>query len=830
MAEENTSEKKQMNNLHVYALLTSDKPNAFDLQLLTADEKNKFVFKLIANLQTENSACGNVPYLYYLEVPNEADGYAQIITSYYLRISEAGVVSNWHYHEDVEVKQRQWFRVNEVNRQFLFSVDFQRGALRSKPPCNGVSNWDQLWQYTYFIIKQNDLDLYDLFIDQFSMKHVEFEQISDIDSFFQQCFTFLPTIRKALDDDVYVSIILVRMFGLLNSGQKSLQKQESISYIDVILQSILNKIEPFFNLISENWWLLVKDGLTNLLYFKLQLYTMSQNNDSITFINLIPHTNQYQKQVADNVAKKIISSNIKPTQPNWLDLFRMTTDDILIIDCLQLANSFTEYIDYAERILNSKTIPDVKEKISDNLRLMIEKNRFQLTLENIQLLFKTLKTNCTSNLCNILEQSQQLSSCITNSLNSLIITEKKQLSLIHQILNIYYNPYLLQFISKLNYITSTLTKHNFTTASLLSTFYIEWFNCFLCDPNCTNSDEETRNFRYFLDNWLKQFTQYLRPYAEFIKLLDALVPMLEKSEIQNKIPSPRLGIFVEHILFIYTKQESDLIIRVNQIGTCVTNTKFLNAFKLHFQNNVVQTHLYKMKRMNIDSPLYLLLQSAKKNPNIKLTVELMEICADAIKLDTNDIYSDAIENPDENSFISLILFEPRFRKFNIHQSAVNELKNFLKRKQEIGLQPDDLNRTRGLSRKQKYQFDKIWEYVQQFCGQQPSMEKLLNTAHKEMEEKSTIKEKVQTCLSTYCKNANDIQQYQSVIDQVTQQLTNDVIKSIQIPNEILQLVPFSDVLNPYNMSKTWLNYRQNEHNNLYTGKLEWIFITCKSNC
>jgi hypothetical protein len=226
-----------------------------------------------------------------------------------------------------------------------------------------------------------------------------------------------------------------------------------------------------------------------------------------------------------------------------------------------------------------------------------------------------------------------------------------------------------------------------------------------------------------------------------------------------------------------------------------------------------------MKRMDIHSPLYLLLQNAKKHPNIKLTVELMEICTDTIKLDDNDIYVGAIENPDENSFISFILFDSYFRTFKIHQAAVKELKKFLKRKQEIGLQPDDLNRTKRLSRKQKNQFDKIWKYVQQFCGQQPSMEKLLNIADKELQEKSTIKEKVQTCLKTYCKDANDIQQYQLAIDRLTQQLTNSSIKSIQISDEILQLVQFADVLNPYNLSKTWLNFRQNERNNLYISKL-----------
>jgi hypothetical protein len=135
---------------------------------------------------------------------------------------------------------------------------------------------------------------------------------------------------------------------------------------------------------------------------------------------------------------------------------------------------------------------------------------------------------------------------------------------------------------------------------------------------------------------------------------------------------------------------------------------------------------------------------------------------------------------------------------------------------------------RKFSRNQKIQFDKIWQYVQQFRGKEPSMEILLNTAHKEMEEKSMIKEKVQICLANYCKQADDIEQYESAIDQLTQHLTNNTIKSIQIPKEILELVPFIDILNPYNMSKTWLNFRQNKQNRLNISKLDPLFIRYKS--
>ncbi|CAF2518706.1 unnamed protein product [Rotaria sp. Silwood2] len=652
-----------MNNLHIYALLRSDKPDDFDLQLLTDKEEKKLLFKRIANLQAEKPVVGGLPYLYYLEFTNETGKYAQSITSYYLRISAAGTISNWHYQEDKELRKRQWFDVNAVNHQFLLSVDFQRGTWRTKPPCTSVLYWDQLWQYTYFIIQQNDIDLFDRFIEQFSITCIDFSQPIDVDLFFQQCFIYLPTIRNVWDDIVHVSIVIVRMIGLLNIGQRPLQKQESIAYIDMLLQSILNKIEPFFNSINENHWLLVKDGLTNLLSLKFQIYAASQKNDSITFINLIPHTHQYQQQVADSVAKQITLSNIKPTQPNWLDLFKMTTDDHLILECLQLANTFKEYINYAERLLNSKTIQNIKEHISDNLKAMIRKNHFELTFENILFLFKTLKTDCKDDLRNILEQSEELSSYIANYLNMLRITDKNQLRSLYQVFNEYYNPYLLRYIGKTSYISNILKQHNFVESRLLTEFHIEWFNCFLCDPHYTNSDEEASNFRYFLDNWLKQFTHHLPAYIDLIKSLDILIPMLENSENKNKTSTSR-----------------------------------------------------------------------------------------------------------------------------------------------------DINYSKRFTEAQKRQFDKIWQYVQKFRGQQPSMAILLNNARKEMEEKSKIKEKVQTCLKMYCEKADDIQQYQLIIDDLTQQLITNAIKSIQIPNEILGLVPFADVLNPYNSSKAWLSFRQNQQN------------------
>ena len=242
--------------------------NDFELQLLTGNEREKFVFERIANLQRENSYSGSLPYLYRLKLANVPDEHTQPLSSYYLRISAAGIVTSWHYQEEKELRMRQLFNENEVNNQFLFSIDCQHGKLGTKPPCTNVSNWDHLWQYTYFIIKQNNRQLYDVFIDQFSTKFINLEYLIDIDNFFQQCFTYLPSIRKALDDTIDVSIILIRMIGLLNTGQRVVQKRESILYIDILLGSILNNTEQFFNSLNGNAWLLVKDGLTKLLYFK----------------------------------------------------------------------------------------------------------------------------------------------------------------------------------------------------------------------------------------------------------------------------------------------------------------------------------------------------------------------------------------------------------------------------------------------------------------------------------------------------------------------------------------------------------------------------------
>jgi hypothetical protein len=362
----------------------------------------------------------------------------------------------------------------------------------------------------------------------------------------------------------------------------------------------------------------------------------------------------------------------------------------------------------------------------------------------------------------------------------------------------------------------------------VSAFYIEWFKCFLCDTHYANSEEEKKHFQYLLDSWLKKFTLHLRAYVNFIKSLDKLIPMLEKNENTNTSPSPRLVIFLEKILSEYTAKEPDLIKRVNEIGTNVTNEKFLDAFKLHFKKTIVPKELHHMKTMDIYSPLYLLLQNTKKGLNIKLTVELMEICTEAIQLGENYVYVAAIIEPNEDSLLSLVLFNPYLQKFNIHQAAVKELKKILEKRQRDGFQLNDLNNLRKFSRNQKIQFDKIWQYVQQFRGKEPSMEILLNTAHKEMEEKSMIKEKVQICLANYCKQADDIEQYESAIDQLTQHLTNNTIKSIQIPKEILELVPFIDILNPYNMSKTWLNFRQNKQNRLNISKLDPLFIRYKS--
>ncbi|CAF1198125.1 unnamed protein product, partial [Didymodactylos carnosus] len=614
---------------------------------------------------------------------------------------------------------------------------------------------------------------YDTFIDQFSGECSNFAQKVDVADFFYQCFKYLPEVEKEIEENIYVSVILVRMIGLLHFDEKNTLTENGIRFIDILLQRISNEMEIFFGKMKNTDWLLVTDGLTNLLWLKFQFYHISPENDTITFLSRVPNADQkQQQQIADLIAKKSLSSNFIIQQPNWLDLFTMTTDDALIVECLHLATTFTDYIMYAERLLNTKTVPDIQEKIANKLQQLIEENHFEITLENILLFFQSLQTNCTDDLCNIIEKCQELPSVIANYLNKVRINDINQLNSIRQILTEYYNPFLLGSIIKTQYIITLLTRHSFTKSGELGTFYTKWFNCFLCDPYHDNTKEETEIFQYLLSEWLRQITLNREIYSDLIKSIDILIEMLENTENKNNVPSLCVNIFLQSILTLYFNGKQDLFRLINEIEINIRNNRFIEAFKIKYKINVAEKNQFIMKQMNnMQNPLIQLLQNAKKYPTSRLIPNLMEICTDIITLRNSEIFLESISSPDRESFLSLILFEPHFKNFKIHQAALNEL-------------------------------------LERVHKKQTSMGLLFSAASREMEEKLNIKKKVQLCLTTYCREADDFDQLQILIDQTTKQLTSATIKSVQIPNELTQVIPFAGVLNRYSTSETWYNYRK----------------------
>ncbi|CAF1079346.1 unnamed protein product [Didymodactylos carnosus] len=93
--EENITDADQSFDLQVYTLLSSDKTDDFNLQLITVGDK-KFIFDRVESLRLPHDDSDAVSYLYHLKLTGEPE-LCSSITAFSLRLSTAGKMIKRHH-------------------------------------------------------------------------------------------------------------------------------------------------------------------------------------------------------------------------------------------------------------------------------------------------------------------------------------------------------------------------------------------------------------------------------------------------------------------------------------------------------------------------------------------------------------------------------------------------------------------------------------------------------------------------------------------------------------------------------------------------------------
>lgn len=214
---------------------------------------------------------------------------------------------------------------------------------------------------------------------------------------------------------------------------------------------------------------------------------------------------------------------------------------------------------------------------------------------------------------------------------------------------------------------------------------------------------------------------------------------------------------------------------------------------------------------NYNNPLYRLMDLSQRQSQISngILLRLLAQCSQSIRPDDNELLRHSFVDPTRDTCTYAILFYDCFAKLPIRHETLDRLAVIWSKWEGQQLRYEQIWTKRHYNPDQKYCFDKIWEAVGKHSGKLYQVEVLFETAHKDMMEKTRIKEKITSFLKDYCDEADDKQNYMDFLELMQRQMERCMINEIRIPPELERFVPLVDQLIQFSHSNAWLHYYTN---------------------
>ena len=236
----------------------------------------------------------------------------------------------------------------------------------------------------------------------------------------------------------------------------------------------------------------------------------------------------------------------------------------------------------------------------------------------------------------------------------------------------------------------------------------------------------------------------------------------------------------------------------------VRNKNFIGAFKDKFLEVELMSKRCSLKEMyNLENPLFYLMQiEQKQKGQNSLTKELITIATSLTEIDRCEIMKDAFYQPSRNTFTYAVLFNELLKSLPIHEEVVQALNGQLD-KWEQGVFAEDLRTWEKFTAEEARVVRTIWTPVAQKLEKKYDIDSLFDATYRDMKAKLEIKEKVVTCLDSYCEQAHDKNKYYAQIQIWHHHFEQAVIQSVKTPSILMELVPFAEKLNPYANVVNW---------------------------
>ncbi len=240
----------------------------------------------------------------------------------------------------------------------------------------------------------------------------------------------------------------------------------------------------------------------------------------------------------------------------------------------------------------------------------------------------------------------------------------------------------------------------------------------------------------------------------------------------------------------------------------VQNESFVDQFKKQFSITYLNISQDKLKNLsNQENPLYYLINMNRKIQGKSLLVtDLIQLTANKIQFNTNEILRDTFEKPSSTTCIYVILFEDCFKSSKLRQMIMDQLIALWNSWEEKGFRANQIVGWKKFSPEERQIVHRIWNYVGEKAKKQYQIDALIDKQRCEMDEKIQIKERITKCLDIYCQNAYDKELYIKLLSDMEIQLTSGIVRAIQIPKEIELLLPLADRLNPLERLNAWKSF------------------------
>ena len=235
------------------------------------------------------------------------------------------------------------------------------------------------------------------------------------------------------------------------------------------------------------------------------------------------------------------------------------------------------------------------------------------------------------------------------------------------------------------------------------------------------------------------------------------------------------------------------------------NEAFLDAFKQRFAALALTVSLERLKQMtNYDNPLHNLIKLYGKTKGESVLIkDLIALTAQRIQFTGQEILRDTFDYPSQTSCIYAVLFEECFNKSTLRQTLVDQLLVIWAAWEDEGFHANQIIGWRGFSPEQRDTVQRIWNYMSEVAKKQFHIDILIDRQQKEMEEKIQIKEQIIQCLENSCQHACDKEIYLDLLSEMELALRSKIVRSIQVPEEIAQLLPLARRLNPLEKLHSW---------------------------